>query len=58
MVRHVDNGEVFLRKMNDLTKENGLVASFECNREFEADGLYIDGMDYSALCCHDGLKKL
>lgn len=58
VLRHVDNGEVFLRKMIDLTKENGLVVSFECNREFEADGLYIDGMDYSALCCHDGLKKL
>lgn len=32
--------------------------SLECNREFEADGLYIRGMDYLKLCQYDGLNKL
>lgn len=32
--------------------------SMECNREFEVDGLYIQGMNYSELCQHAGLTKL
>lgn len=58
VLRHVDNGETVLRKMIELTQDGGLVVSMECNREFEAAGLYIDGMDYASLCCHPGLKKL
>lgn len=58
VLRHVDNGETFLRKMVDLLKEGGILVSLECNREFEADGLYIRGMDYLRLCQHEGLKKL
>lgn len=58
VLRHVDNGELFLRKMIEFLKDGGLLVSLECNREFEADGLYIQGMDYHKLCQHDGLKKL
>lgn len=58
VLRHVDDGELFLRKMTSHVKEGGILISLECNREFEADGLYIQGMDYSKLCQHDGLKKL
>lgn len=58
LLRHVDNGEAFLRKMSDFVKEGGILVSLECNREFEADGLYIHGINYFELCQHDGLKKL
>ncbi|BBF44802.1 methyltransferase [Lachnospiraceae bacterium KM106-2] len=58
VLRHVNNGVKYLQRMEELTKKGGLLISLECNREFEADGLFIDGMDYSYLCCHDGLKKL
>ena len=58
VLRHVDDGEGFLRKMADCLKPGGLLVSMECNREFEADGLYIQGMDYGNLCRHEGLKKL
>lgn len=58
VLRHVDNGESFLHKMVEFVKEGGMLVSLECNREFEADGLYIHGMDYLRLCQHDGLKKL
>lgn len=58
VLRHVDNGERFLRKMAEFLKPGGLLVILECNREFEEDGLYIEGMDYMELCRHDGLKKL
>lgn len=58
VLRHVDNGELFLRKMAGFVKKGGLLISMECNREFEADGLYIQGVDYAGLCRHDGLNKL
>lgn len=58
VLRHVDNGEMFLYKMASLVKEGGMLVSLECNREFEADGLYVHGMDYFKLCQHDGLKQL
>lgn len=58
VLRHVNDGETLLRRMIEFVKENGMIVSFECNREFEADGLYIDGMDYLELCNHQGLKKL
>lgn len=58
ILRHVNNGEALLEKMIDFAKVGGIIVSMECNREFEADGMYIDGMDYSKLCQHDGLKKL
>lgn len=58
VLRHVDDGEMFLRKMSEFLKKDGILISMECNREFEADGLYIRGMDYSRLCQHEGLEKL
>ena len=58
VLRHVNNGDTFLRKMVDFLRDGGILVSLECNREFEADGLYIHGMDYLKLCHHDGLKKL
>ena len=58
VLRHVDNGELFLRRMVSFVKKGGLFVSIECNREFEADGLYVRGMDYDKLCRHDGLEKL
>ena len=58
VLRHVDNGEQFLRKMVSFTKGGGLLVSIECNREFEADGLFIRGMEYDKLCQHEGLSKL
>lgn len=58
VLRHVDDGQAFLRKMASFTKDGGLLVSIECNREFEADGLYIRGMDYDRLCQHEGLSKL
>ena len=58
LLRHVDNGEALLRKMAGFVEKGGLLVGLECNREFEADGLYIDGMDYMDLCRHEGLKKL
>lgn len=58
LLRHVNDGERYLKKMIGFAGQQGLVVTMECNREFEADGLYIQGMDYAALCQHEGLKKL
>lgn len=58
LLRHVNHGFLYLKKMVELTKRDGLVISIECNREFESCGLYIEGMDYSSLCMNDILKKL
>lgn len=58
VLRHVNNAKTFLNKMIEMTKLGGMVISIECNREIEADGLYIEGVDYAALCEKQGLKKL
>lgn len=58
VLRHVNNGYTYLQKMVDFAKPGGIVISIECNREFESCGLHIEGMNYSDLCMHDGLKKL
>ncbi|HKM35552.1 MAG TPA: methyltransferase domain-containing protein [Lachnospiraceae bacterium] len=58
VLRHVNEGKTFLNKMIDYANPGGIVVSMECNREFEADGLYIEGMDYRELCEHEGLKKM
>ncbi len=57
VLRHINNPEELLQKMVSHAKQGGLVVSIECNREFECDGLYIDGADYFALCEHSGLTK-
>lgn len=58
MLRHVNNAEMYLNKMIEMTKPGGMVVSIECNREFETDGLFIEGMNYAALCEKQGLKKM
>lgn len=57
VLRHLDNPTSFIQKMISLTKPNGYVVCIDANREFECDGLYIDGMDYQELCRHEGLEK-
>lgn len=57
VLRHLDTPELFLNKMIGATKDGGMVVCIEPNREFEADGLYIDGMDYKELCKHEALSK-
>lgn len=57
VLRHLDDPESFIRKMIQLAKPGGTVICIDANREFECDGLYIDGMDYQVLCRHDGLEK-
>lgn len=57
VLRHLDDSESFIRKMIQLAKPGGTVICIDANREFECDGLYIDGMDYQVLCRHDGLEK-
>lgn len=58
LLRHVNNGKRMLQKMIDFLKPGGLLISLECNREFEANGLYISGMDYEYLCNNTGLKNM
>lgn len=57
-LRHVNNGRKILQKMIDLLKPGGLFVSVECNREFEANGLYISGMDYEYLNNSTCLKNM
>ncbi len=57
VLRHLDRPEAFIRKMIQWAKPGGYVICIDANREFECDGLYIDGMDYQVLCRHDGLEK-
>lgn len=58
LLRHVNNGKELLEKMIRFTAPGGLTVSIETNREFEADGLYIDGLDYAGLCRHSALERL
>lgn len=57
VLRHLDNPAAFIQKMITFAKPGGYVVCIDSNREFECCGLYIDGMDYQALCRHDGLEK-
>lgn len=57
VLRHLDNPSSFIQKMITFAKPNGYVVCIDANREFECDGLYIDGMDYQELCRHEGLEK-
>lgn len=58
VLRHVNDGEGFLNRMIGFAGIGGLIVSIEKNREFEADGMYIDGMDYAKLCSHPGLGQM
>lgn len=57
VLRHLDNPESFLEKMISFAKESAYIVCIDSNREFECDGLYVDGMDYAQLCRHGGLEK-
>lgn len=57
VLRHLDTPEHFLEKMIEFAKTDAYVICIDSNREFECDGLYIDGMDYFKLCQHNGLEK-
>lgn len=54
VLRHLDTPEAFLKKMIEFAKKDAHVVCIDANREFECDGLYVDGMDYFWLCKHDG----
>lgn len=55
VLRHLDTPEAFLQKMIEFAKKDAHVVCIDANREFECDGLYVDGMDYFWLCKHDGM---
>lgn len=57
VLRHLDTPDAFLRKMIEFAKKGAWIICIDSNREFECDGLYIDGMDYFSLCSHCGLEK-
>lgn len=57
VLRHLDDPAAFIQKMISFSKPGGYVVCIDANREFECCGLYIDGMDYQALCRHEGLEK-
>lgn len=57
VLRHLNTPDSFLDKMIEFARKGAWVICIDSNREFECDGLYIDGMDYFRLCKHDGLEK-
>ena len=57
VLRHLDSPESFLKKMIGFAKPGAYIICIDSNREFECDGLYIDGMDYFRLCEHEGMDK-
>lgn len=57
VLRHIGTSEKFISKMIHHGKENALVVCVDTNREFECDGLYVDGLDYTYLCDHAGMEK-
>lgn len=57
VLRHLDTPERFLGKMLEFAKRDAYVVCIDTNREFECDGLYVEGMDYFRLCDHKGMEK-
>ena len=57
VLRHLDTPDAFLKKMIEFARKDAWIICIDSNREFECDGLYVDGMDYFSLCKHDGLEK-
>ncbi len=57
VLRHIKSSEPFISKMIDHGRDGALIICIDTNREFECDGLYVEGMDYSYLCDHTGLDK-
>lgn len=57
VLRHLDSAERFVKRMMEFAKPGAYIICIDSNREFECDGLYIDGMDYFRLCEHAGMEK-
>lgn len=57
VLRHLNEPEKFIKKMMEHGKSGAYIICIDANREFECDGLYVDGMDYAELCRHEGLEK-
>ena len=57
VLRHLDSPQSFLSKMIEFAKTGAWIICIDTNREFESNGLYIDGMDYFRLCEHAGMEK-
>ena len=57
VLRHLDDPKAFLAKIIEFAKKDSYIVCIDSNREFECDGLYVDGMDYFELCRHDGMEK-
>lgn len=57
VLRHLNEPEKFIKKMMEHGKSGEYIICIDANREFECDGLYVDGMDYAELCRHEGLEK-
>lgn len=49
-LRHLNKPKDALANMVAAVRKGGLVVGVEVNREFENDGIYIDGIDYDELC--------
>ncbi len=58
VLRHVNTPERVLQLMYQSAKRDGMVICIDVNREMEADGLYISGMDYSMLCESGEMRKV
>lgn len=58
VLRHLDRPEEFLDKMISFCRGGGLTVCIDVNREFESDGLYIEGMDYYYLCKNPGFDTM
>jgi 2-polyprenyl-3-methyl-5-hydroxy-6-metoxy-1,4-benzoquinol methylase/DNA-binding XRE family transcriptional regulator len=57
VLRHIGNWEKFISKMIEHGTDSALIICIDTNREFECDGLYVEGMDYMYLCDHTGMEK-
>lgn len=57
VLRHIGTAEPFISKMLGHAKEHAWLICMDTNREFECDGLYVEGMEYSYLCDHTGMEK-
>lgn len=58
LLRHLDRPGEALDRMVCTVGPGGRVVGIEVNREFECDGLYLDGMAYETLCERGGWRRL
>jgi transcriptional regulator with XRE-family HTH domain len=49
-LRHLNRPLEALTNMAEVVRKGGMVVGVEVNREFENDGIYIDGINYDDLC--------